>query len=201
VDADLYERKSLDNFRKSAEVHTALARCYVYLGADDLAEDEIELARRRYVELGEDFNFFDTRKLFWCQTNGRGWLLTNQGKLKEGEFKFRNTISAAERFDQKRYLSIDDEALVDAYIGLGDILRLQKEYHESEEAYNQGLLVSREFGSLWLKARAEIALAKLFARNDTKHIALMDDARRCLSFMGLNVENIIDPLMKIEEKN
>jgi len=194
----LDEQKSLSNIRKAAEAHAALARCYVYFGVSIFADKEIENARQRYVELGDEYTTDDERILWWCQTNGRAWLLANEGKLKDSEGCFLNSIEQAERFrEQEGFRTIGDETLVDAYIGLGDVLSLQKKYQEAETVYNNALSVAEEFGSLWLSARADLALSKISEKNNKgSHAVHLDNAKRRLSFMGLDVESIINPLNK-----
>ncbi len=197
----LCEQKSLNNIRKAAEVHAALARCYIYLGVSTFADKEIENARQRYVELGDEYTTDDERILWWCQTNGLAWLLANEGKLSDSKEYFLNSIEQAERFrEQESFRTIGDETLVDAYIGLGDVLNLQKKYQEAEKSYINALSVAEEFGSLWLSARVDLALSKISEKsNKGSHAVHLENAKRRLSFMGLGVESIINPLNENEK--
>lgn len=188
----LGEERSVKNIRRAAVVHTALARCHINLGTAPLANSEKEQARQLYVELGEEYTTEDERALWWCRTNGTAWLSIQAGEAKAAETLFRNSVKQAERHRDKDFQTIGDETLVDAYIGLGDSLLLQARNDDAEASYRQALNISEEFGSLWLAARADLALAKVSrvtnAAESTAHIAA---AKRRLSYMGLAVEDIV----------
>jgi len=196
---ELADGRTAEKVRRRARIAVALTRAWVWrcvMGANArvpslMVDQYTEEARSHYVELGELYTSEDEAELWWCRANASAWMFLCNGQFEDAGKLFSNSYKQAERSRGRggSFSAVGDETAVDAYLGFGETLASLGQASYASAVFKRALDLSLEFGSLWLAARAHLALARTADGPTTAEVHL-SAAKRVLGFMGLQVSNV-----------